>query len=135
MLAKWRNLYLLSPYWEGCLLFLSAIQERYRTRCEGKQPTFQVLLATKEMTAKTVAGGGTWTAGPSAGVQSNHGMSIFHGICSQVGRATGSLCWRRGFKLLWQRIEEKIIDYIHWQSCNDHVFADLSFLIFGKFRK
>ena len=64
------------PYWEGCLLFLLAIQGRYRTRCEGKQPTLQTLLSTKERTAKTAAGGGTWTAGPSAGVQSNDGMRI-----------------------------------------------------------
>ncbi len=57
------------PYWEGCFLFLSAIQGRYRSRCKGKQQTFQALLATKQRTAKTVAGGGTWTAGPSLAPQ------------------------------------------------------------------
>ncbi len=67
------------PYsgWEGCLLSQPAIQGRYRTRCEEKQPTSQALLATKQRRAKTVAGGGTWTAGPSAGEQSNDGMTKY----------------------------------------------------------
>ncbi len=46
------------PYWEGCLLFQLAIQGRYRTRCEEKLQIFQALPATKQRTAKTVAGGG-----------------------------------------------------------------------------
>ncbi len=40
------------PYWEGCLLFLSAIQGRYHTRCEGKQLTFQALLCDKTKDGK-----------------------------------------------------------------------------------
>ncbi len=54
------------------------------------------------------------------------------GICSQVGRATGMLCWRRGFELLWQHMQvEKIIDYIHLQRSNDQFLLTCHFCLLG----
>jgi hypothetical protein len=54
------------------------------------------------------------------------------GICSQVGRVTGMLCWRRGFELLWQHMQmEKIIDYIHLQRYNDQFLLTCHFCLLG----
>ena len=39
------------------------------------------------------------------------------------------LCWRRGFELLWQRMQvEKIIDYIHLQRYNDQFLLTCHFV-------